>query len=256
MSEYEENDDPQVKACKTFVQSLKDDLKNVNDFDITGWNAKRVIGLLKSIVNDREKYTEDSTFNFKITQTSGPGNSFKLVANPSVDQPGNEVITNISANERANKSPRHGKLCETLKKRYKDDTRSFAKDIKDVFANNLKIFEVPEVTRSAYMILLFEIGRRLVIDDEKSSDEKKKLDKLPIASAIARLVKLMEANRCTFEEVFLKDHAGRKLYCFSGDSHVRKEAISNIDYLHALNEIGEMFCQETDLQARFQGLTT
>ena len=251
MAEYEENDDPQVKACKTFVQPLKHDLKNVNEFDITGWDAKSVIGLLKSIVNDREKYTKDSTFTFKITATIAPGISFKLVAKPKAHQPGNGVITYCD-----NKPSSYQKLCVNLKQYYDKDTRSFAKHIKDVFANNSKIFSVHDVTKDAYMILLFEIGRRLVIDDEDSTPEKKKLDKLPIASAIARLVKLMEANRCTFEEVFLKDNAGRKLYCFSGDSDVRKEAISNIDYLHALNEIGEMFCQETDLEARFQGLTT
>ena len=241
-------DDPQVKACKTFVQSLK------YDFDITRWNAKSVIGLLKSIVNDRENYIENSTFTFKITQTSGSGISFKLVALPSQDQPGNgKITTDISAN--INGSLSHKKLCEKLKGHYKDDTRSFAKHIKNVFANNSKIFEVPEVTRSAYMILLFEIGRRLVIDDEKSSDGKKAFDKLPIASAITKLVKLMEANRCTFEDVFLKDHAGLKLHCFSRDSDVRKKAISTIDYYHALNEIEEMFCPETGLEDPLQGLT-
>ena len=119
MAEKRENDDPQVK-------------------DITGWDDKRVIGHLKSIVNDREKYTKNSAFTFKITQTSGPGISFKLVANPTVDQPGNGlIITNISTGA----SPTHQKLYENLKKDYKDargkdDSRSFAEDINCVFANN------------------------------------------------------------------------------------------------------------------------
>ena len=235
-----DNDDPQVKACKTFVQSLKDDF---NNFDITGWDAERVIGLLKSIVNDRENYAEDSSFTFKIRQTSETEISFQLVANPTPDQPGNGVITtDISAN--INGSLSHKKLCEKLKGHYKDDTRSFAKHIKDVFANNSKIFEVPEVTRSAYMILLFEIGRRLVSDDEKSSDRKKDLDKLPIASAIKKLVKLMEDEKCTFHDVFSKDG---DFHCFSGEPSDRKNAIEKIDQHYE-----EMLPQEQDLAAKLR----
>ena len=230
MAEKRENDDPQVK-------------------DITGWDDKRVIGHLESIVNDREKYTKDSTFTFKITQTSGPGISFKLVANPTADQPGNGWITKISTGE----SPTHQKLYENLKKDYKDargkdDTRSFAEDINCVFSNNSKIFSVPVVTRDAYMILLFEIGRRLVSDDEKSSDRKKDFDKLPIASAITKLVKLMEDKKCTFHEVFSRDG---DLHCFFGKPSDRKNAIEKIDQRYE-----EMLCQEQGLEAIFRDKLT
>ena len=90
------------------------------------------------------------------------------------------------------------------------------------------------------MLLLFEIGRRLVTGDY-SSDRKKRFDELPIASAITSLVKLMETNQCTFEEVFT---VGKKFHCFTGEPEVRKNAILRINYHHALNEIEQMFSPE------------
>ena len=68
------------------------------------------------------------------------------------------------------------------------------------------------------MLLLFEIGRRL----GKNSD----YNKLPIARAIVRLVKLLEAKKCSFKDVFLK---GGKLHCFSDTPAKQEAAIERIN---------------------------
>ena len=173
MAEDIGNYNSQVIASNTFVQNLDTAEVSEDGFDITGWNAKRVIGLLKSIVNDRENYTKHAIFILKINDTSAPTNeakttSFQLKAFPTKHQPGNGLVINITIDA----SPTHNELFEKLNEEYENDTCWFAQDIKRVFANNSEIFKVPEVTRDAYMILLFEIGRRLVTDD--SGTERKK----------------------------------------------------------------------------------
>ena len=240
MAEDIGNYNSQVNASNTFVQNLDTVEVSEDGFDITGRDAKSVIKMLKSIVNDKEKYTKDSTFTLEIKDTSAATNkakttSFQLKANPTSDQPGNGMVTNITTGM----SLKYNQLSKNLNEEYENDTCLFAQDIKRVFANNSEIFNVPEVTRDAYMLLLFEIGRRLVTDD--SGTERKKLDELPIASAITSLVKLMETNQCTFEEVFT---VGKKFHCFTGEPEVRRNAILRINYHHALNEIEQMFSPE------------
>ena len=51
-------------------------------------------------------------------------------------------------------------------------------------------------------------------------------DKLPIASAITRLVKLLKDKKCSFKDTFLKEG---KFHCFSGKPTERKAAIKSIN---------------------------
>ena len=254
MAEDIGKDDSQVNACNTFVQKVE--VVAINK-EITGWDDKRVIGLLKDIVNDKD-YIKDSTFTLNIKRTNEQTEKteiirFQLRANPTQDQPGNGIVTNMNTE----KSPTHKELSEKLTEQYENNTCSFAEDIERVFANNLEIFKVPKVTRDAYMILLFEIGRRLVKNESGTESPRKTgFDKLPIASAITRLVNLMAERECTFEEVFLR-HG--EFNCFIGEPCEREKAICNINYHHALNDIKHMFSQEqtetqTGLEASVQGL--
>ena len=80
------------------------------------------------------------------------------------------------------------------------------------------------------MILLFEIARRLKVTTEDPSEKKEKYDVLPIGSAIAKFVKLLElgeAKTCGFEDVpfFWKG----RFHCFTGEPEVRRKAIVNIN---------------------------
>ena len=118
-------------------------------------------------------------------------------------------------------------LIEALREHYQD-TITFTKDIRKIFLNN-KVFDCdfPQVTLEAYMILLFEIARRLV-KLKGPSERKKQYDDLPIGSTIAGIVKLLEYGKdevCTFENVFLPK---RRFHFFSGKPETRKRAIDDI----------------------------
>ena len=87
---------------------------------------------------------------------------------------------------------------------------------------------------------------------EKPNEKKEEFDVLPIGSAIARLLKLLELGKCTFEDVFFP---GGRFHCFTGKPKKRRTAIDKInmaisDYTeqetltkdHHLKELQEMYC--------------
>ena len=89
--------------------------------------------------------------------------------------------------------------------------------------------DFPRVTFEAYMLWLFEIARRSVVSVKNPTDEKKQLDNLPIGSAIARLVKLLDLGNekiCSFDDVF---HPKGKFHCFKGNAMERRKAIDEIN---------------------------
>ena len=144
------------------------------------------------------------------------------------------------------KAVKHTYKClnDLLEKHYGEDTHLFAKDMKKVFEDNSAIFNVPPATVEIYMVLLFEIGRRLV------SAKKSSLDKLPIGIVIARLVKLLEAKRCTFKDVFLK---GKQFHCFSGNSTQRETAINEINAAYeSFTNAGNL--NEDDIKSELRGM--
>ena len=144
---------------------------------------------------------------------------------------------------------------------YEKNTKSFASQIEKLFRNNKVVNEedFPQVTFEAYMILLFEIARRSVPSVESPSKKKKQLDSLPIGSAVARLVELLEFGSdkiCTFDDVFLPKG---KLNCFTDPNPLerrkaideinkttleRREAIDKINESTHLQELSEMFYSE------------
>ena len=115
------------------------------------------------------------------------------------------------------------------------------------------------------MLLLFEIARRLV-NSENPSERKKELDDLPIASAIARLLTLLEFRRCSFEDVFFPR---KRFHCFTGTPEERKTAIHNINMeisaitkqetlkkKHHVKELQELFCSKkhrVEMEIAFKG---
>ena len=145
-----------------------------------------------------------------------------------------------------------------LKAHYKN-TKEFANDIKQLLKNNVEIDDLPEATIEAYMILLFEIARRLV-QSESPSDKKEQLDILPIGSAIARMIQLLELGdekTCIFEDVFLP---GGRFHCFTGTPEQREKAIENINQVifqsteqetvtekDCLKALEELFCSDERL---------
>ena len=224
------------------MRSLEDGPIYLND--ITGCDARKVIAVLVDIVNDREKFQVGQNFYLVLRNTVQPKDNqkeelFRLLANPSNDQPGNGRVFKLPREkmEFEKNAKSYQAIKEALKAHYKDTT-SFAKHIKKLFQNNAEFnSDFPEVTMEAYMLLLFEVARRLV-ELENPSELKKEFDKLPIGSAIARIVKLLEYSegKSIFEHAFSYDG---KFNCFTKEPQDRKKAIDEINKAASVDAKGK-----------------
>lgn len=238
-----------MKACKNFfqaslpkVQNLKplenDDIpENAKRFkgpinDITNFNAREVVALLSRIANDREKFTAGKTFYLLLRNGQGnePEELFRLTASPTTHQPGNAIVFLRPRGNRFFKreAKKYEELNGALKAHYEKDTASFSRDIMKLFESAVANNDLPQATFEVYMILLFEIARRLVVLKEPSA-LKEQFDILPIGSAVARIVRLLELGSetiWTFDLVFL---LGDKFHCFTGKVGYRRKAIDCIN---------------------------
>lgn len=240
----------QVKACTEFFREnipkdvarpIPEDKKpnSVKRFtgtvyDITEFDAEDVVALLSEIVNDKKQFTTNKTFYLLLQNSHGtkPEDEieelFRLKASPTPDQPGNAIVfLRPRGKQKFTQGARkYDQLHGALKAHYEDNTKLFAQHLKKIFQNNSVINgDFPQATVEAYMILLFEIARRLATVT-KPSKKKKEFDVLPIGSAIARSVELLEKKKCTFDDVFLPKE---KLHCFTGQPKERRTAIDCIN---------------------------
>ena len=283
--------DCQVKACEEFFQELLPEVQNLkpleNDYipenakrfqgpiyDITNFDAREVVALLSRIVNDREQFTAGKTFYLLLrdgheNEPDAIEELFKLVANPKKDQPGNAtVFLRLRRKEKFEKDAHdYEELNGALEAYYKKDTASFSRDIMKLFKNAVANKKSHQATFEAYMVLLFEIARRLVALEEPN-EKKAQYDVLPIGSAIARIVKLMALGICTFDDVFFTGH---KFNCFKGKPGDRRKAIDKINETTLANafamkvnspleELTQMSCskeqEEAILAKKFADLKT
>ena len=202
-------------------------------YDITGFCGQQVVALLSLIVNDRDQFDNGKTFYLLIRNTSEDNlfePLYRLKASPTKHQPGNGIVVlrpkgKVRFTASAKK---YDELNGALKAHYESNTTSFAKDIKKLLKGNTQNKDIPEATIEAYMILLFEIARRLV-KVKDPSDEKEAFDVLPIGSAIARLINLLEDGISSFEDVFFKEE---RFHCFTGKPEIRRKAIEEINEAH------------------------
>ena len=178
-------------------------------YDITGFDAEKVVALLSRIVNDRQEFKPDKTF-YLLLNSHEPGQDdnrekfFKFAPKPSRDQPGNAIVS-----RGLEKGLTYNELNADLKSKYNENTELFAQHIKKLFQNNSKVPEnCPQATFEVYILLLFEIARRLVRENAPTR-KKEKLDDLPIGSAIARSVK-RAALMMSFVQVLKNFTATRK----------------------------------------------
>ena len=233
---------PDVPKCKSLTKEhgIREDMKLYTRptflYDITGFDAHKVIAVLVKIINDRETFTSGKNFYLMLQNSDGSKEDgqieelFRLKAYPKKSQPGNGIV--FLRPRGKVKFDRHAKnyeeINDALEAHYKKDTKSFAEDLKNLFLNNAVVkSDFPQATIETYMILLFEIARRLVAL-EKPGTSKVQYDLLPIGSAIASIVKLLEYGKeeiCKFKDVFFP---GSKFHCFSGSLQERKNAINDI----------------------------
>lgn len=245
--------DCQVRAHKTFFEKqlplLKKDWPSFMKswrgilYDITGFNGQEVVALLTIIVNDRDKFKNSNIFYFLIRNSLEDKQLYRLNPKPYPHQPGNGFVAILKPHQIFS-GRKYPELTKALKE--ETGTKSFAQDIKKLLKDNTQNEGIPEATMEAYMLLLFEIARRLV-KLENPSERKEKLDILPIGSAVARLINLLELGKSTFDEVFLSEG---KFHCFTGEPEYRREAIEEINVASEEmapvpeKELREMFCPE------------
>ena len=271
----------QVHACKTmFVEKkhsdffplqdgIPDDIKHFKGtfYDITGFSGEQIIALLRSIVNDNS-YTMNKTYYLFIRNSNRESTleeDFRLRARPTKNQPGNGIVFLRPTGKKlfTQSAKSYEELNGALQAHYKN-TKEFAQDFKQLLKNNAKIDDLPQATFEAYMILLFEIARRLV-QSEKPNEKKEQLDILPIASAIVGLIQLLESGKAKFEDVFLP---GGKFHCFTGTPEVRERAIERINEVtfdstkqdavteeDLLKELEDLFGEEEQLEEKLKALT-
>ena len=224
-------------------------------YDITGFDAEKVVALLSRIVNDRQEFKVGKTF-YLLLNSHGPRQDdngekfFKFAPYPFINQPGNARVSRGLENGLT-----YIELNADLKSKYDGNTQLFAQHIKSLFQDNSVVLENdPQATYEAYILLLFEIARRLV-KENAPTEKKKKLDDLPIGSAIARSVKLLELGKketCSFDDVFCS--SSKKFYCYAGEPEERETAIhrinktahSQIRQMNHLEELEEMFRSSPD----------
>jgi len=222
-------------------------------YDITGFHGQQVVAVLSQIVNDRNQFKKGRKFYLLIRNSSGEEAEneqlYALEAQPTTDQPGNgRVFLRPKGKvEFDAQGKSYQALNNALKAHYRTNTAFFAEHIKKLLKDNTQNKDVPEHTFEAYIILLFEIARRLV-KIENPSERKEAFDELPIGSAIAGFIKLLESGDCRFAQVFPKSG---KFHCFSDPKpDVRREAIKRINDANAitgtaeqlLEELQELFC--------------
>jgi len=214
-------------------------------YDITGFYGQQVVAVLSQIVNDRNQFKKGKNFYLLICNSLEDNKEaeyellYALKANPTPDQPGNGTVVFRPKGklEFPERGKRYSALRAALKIHYKTNTASFAEDVKKLLKDNTQNENIPEATMEAYMILLFEIARRLVKDEliENASERKKEFDRLPIGSAVARLIHLLELGVSSFDDVF----SGKgRFYCFKGEPHERKKVIETInEATETINEV-------------------
>lgn len=232
----------QEKAYKEFFDGLSSQAVEGTSYDITGWDGLQIIQLLIAVVNDT-RFKNREPFYMKINGAE----VFKLLPNPLPDQPGNGLLWRGEGRGRS-----YIHLLTQLQQKYGSDTYLFAQDLKKLFKSNKDIGSFHSATQEIYMILLFEIARRQAkssSDATRESPKKRGLDKLPIGSAIVKIVKLLEVKGCTFRDVFSPEG---KFHCFSSTQNVRETAIRGINDAHLASyakcELREMFSSEQQEQ--------
>lgn len=211
---------PPIKKIKKPDELKYKKGKDGEVYDITGQSAIDVIATITGIINDPSKWPTESSKGVEKTSSAGkqpgkntpnvkktvkdfyfvinPGNKgkdtctmFKLRPNPkSRNQPANGIISIMYLNGEGYQSRRpksYSALIEDLVQAH-ISPKKLAKVIQKLFKDNSEILQKHAAIAEMYFLLLFEIARRLSREKNKT-EEGERLDKLPIGSAIVRIIK-------------------------------------------------------------------
>ena len=205
------------------VDQMPADLAGKTVYDLTDKNAKQIIGLLIAVVNHNE-WRNKKPFYFVVRQNRSIAITFKLEPNWTRVQPGNGRVFTRTNNGIF--------IPYTYKELYlkikKNNNQTFFQKLKESFKNCNKIIGAMNGVADSFMLLLFEIARRKVNQEDGNNEQqvepqisqrkkRQELDELPIASFIACAIKLHKPK--VFVEIF---NPGSKFHCFSKSPETRK----------------------------------
>ena len=155
---------------------------------------------------------------------------FKLRPNPTRNQPGNGVISimYLKGKRRKRYQSKRPKSYSTLIKDLVQagiSPETLATVIQKLFKDNSEIAREHAAIAEMYVLLLFEIARRRSREKNKTG-EGERLDKLPIGSAIVRIIKqLSETN----ETADLTEMLLRHSKCFKSHASTREKSIIELN---------------------------
>ena len=142
--------------------AFMDDLEEISatDWNITGMNAAGVISIFKLVVNGRENFKPSHWFSFSIKGKKRTSRSQREVNKETVRSK-EKRSTGWSNNWRFEKLIFNQQYRPSMK--YKKKHLEIRWDFKRVFTNNWELFDCKkEIIQHDYILLLFEMGRRLV----------------------------------------------------------------------------------------------
>lgn len=146
-------------------------------------------------------------------------------------QPGDGVVSimYLKGKRRKRYQSRKAKSYNTLINdliQVKTSSKTFAKVIQKLFKDSSEITQRDTAIAEMYFLLLFEIARRGSNKEDKT-DEGKRLDELPIGSAIVGIIKLLDATDKKQGPERLNEILESFCHCFKGHASAREKTIIN-----------------------------
>ena len=213
---------------------------------IEGWSAKLVLGLIYKTVNCK-RFKSGGDFKFELCSSGNEEQKclcIHLEANPTKHQPGNGRITlHVTGLEYLDTTcidvpitcfliHTYEQVADELESR-KINGRTLAKSLRALFRSCADVMVYEDIIHYIYFLLLFEIGRRMVVETDQKSQRAKSYDSLPVAVTIAKIVDLFQHGILSPNDVF---RDGRRYNIFKGEPGERRNAIWGIEAIYRQNQ--------------------
>lgn len=212
-------------------KELLRDMDGGEEILIEGWSAKHVLGLIYQTVNcQRFRKRKQFIFVIRCSVYSNECNSLRILleANPTSDQPGNG---RISLNSFHSLVLTYEEVADKLDS-CKLDASTLATALRVLFRSCGDKSVNQEIIHYIYFLLLFEIGRRMVVE-KFASPSTKSYDCLPVAVTVAKIIDLFQRGILSPNDVF-RDR--RRYNIFKGGPQEREYALRNIEVIYRQNQ--------------------
>ena len=208
------------------------DMEEGKDILIEGWPAKQVLGLIYQTVNCRN-FSKRQYFTFVLRPTGHNGYylRIRLRANPTPYQPGNGQISLQLSEYSSFVSRTYDRAVDELKS-CQINGPTLAEALCALFRSCGDASIHHDIIHNIYFLLLFEIGRRMVMKTDKRP-QAKLYDSLPVAVTIVKIIDLLQREILSPAEVFLD---GSMYNIFKGQPRERRTRMWNIEKIYRQNQ--------------------